>query len=188
MQRTSEIDIQVDALKHKGCTRIFEDVASGSLKHRPELDRALDYVRADEVLVVWRLDRLGRGLKHLIELVEDLKARRVEFLSITEGIDTTTPQGTLQFQLFGALAEFERSVILERTRAGMAAARARGRVGGRPQRITPEKIALARVMREQGEHSMTAIAKALGVGRTTLYRSLHDDEATPEQPSDPQRA
>ncbi len=138
------------------------------------------------MLVVWRLDRLGRGLKHLIELVEDLKTRKVEFLSITEGIDTTTPQGTLQFQLFGALAEFERSVILERTRAGMAAARARGRIGGRPQRLSPGKVALARVMREQGEHSMTAIAKALGVGPTTLYRSLRDDEAAADRSSDAQ--
>ncbi|MGO9901122.1 MAG: recombinase family protein [Solirubrobacteraceae bacterium] len=136
-------------------------------------------MRAGDVLVAWRLDRLGRGLKHLIELVEDLKAREVGFLSITEGIDTTTPQRTLQFQLFGALAEFERAVTLERTRAGMAAARARGRVGGRPQRLTPEKVALARVMREQGDHSMTEIAKALGVGRTTLYRSLRDAEPSP---------
>jgi DNA invertase Pin-like site-specific DNA recombinase len=163
----------------------FQDVASGSLKHRPELDRTLDYARAGDVLVVWRLDRLGCGLKHLIELVEDLKAREVGFLSITEGIDTTTPQGTLQFQLFGALAEFERAVTLERTRAGMAAARARGRIGGRPQRLTPEKVALARVMREQGDHSMTEIAKALGVGRTTLYRSLRHDEPPPLQTVQP---
>lgn len=171
--------LQVDALEGKGCRRIFQDVASGSLKHRPELDRALDYVRAGDVLVVWRLDRLGRGLKHLIELIEDLKTREVGFLSITEGIDTTTPQGTLQFQLFGALAEFERAVILERTRAGMVAARARGRVGGRPRRLTPEKVALARVMREQGDQSMSEIAKALGVGRTTLYRALRDDDTSP---------
>jgi DNA invertase Pin-like site-specific DNA recombinase len=163
--------LQLDALQEHGCTRVFRDVGSGSLKHRPQLDAALDYLRPgqDDVLVVWRLDRLGRGLRHLIDLVEQLQDREI---NLTEQLDTTTPAGKLQFHIFGALAEFERDVIRERTRAGLTAARARGRLGGRPIKMTSAKIELARIMRERDQQSMTAIAKALGVGRTTLYRHL----------------
>lgn len=171
--------LQIDALEAHGCDRVFQDVGSGSLKHRPQLEAALDYVRPGEgdVLVVWRLDRLGRGLRHLIELVEDLGSREVGFRSLTEQIDTTTPAGRLQFHIFGALAEFEREVIRERTRAGLAAARARGRLGGRPPRLTAEKVAMARAAIAEGEQSVTAVATALGVGRTTLYRHLALDPA-----------
>ena len=166
--------LQIDALEAHGCGRVFQDVGSSSLKHRPQLEAALDYLRPGQgdVLVVWRLDRLGRGLRHLIELVEDLGSREVGFRSLTEQIDTTTPAGRLQFHIFGALAEFEREVIRERTRAGLAAARARGRLGGRPPRLTPEKVAMARAAIDEGSQSVTAVAKALGVGRTTLYRHL----------------
>jgi DNA invertase Pin-like site-specific DNA recombinase len=161
--------LQLDALKQAGCERVHKDVGSGSLKHRPELDACLDYLRAGDTLVVWRLDRLGRGLKHLIEAIEQLHAREIGFRSLTEAIDTTTNAGMLQFHIFGALAEFERQIIRERTRAGLAAARARGRLGGRPALLTPEKLELARLMRQQ-KRTMPQIAKALGV--STLYRHM----------------
>jgi DNA invertase Pin-like site-specific DNA recombinase len=163
--------LQLDALHQAGCTRVYKDVGSGSLKHRPELDACLDYMRAGDTLVVWRLDRLGRGLKHLIEAIEQLHAREIGFRSLTEAIDTTTNAGMLQFHIFGALAEFERQIIRERTRAGLAAARARGRVGGRPPMLTAEKLDAARMMREQ-KRTMPEIARALGVSRATLYRHL----------------
>ncbi len=166
--------LQLDALHQAGCTRVYKDVGSGSLKHRPELDACLDYLRAGDTLVVWRLDRLGRGLKHLIEAIEQLHTREIGFRSLTEAIDTTTNAGMLQFHIFGALAEFERQIIRERTRAGLAAARARGRLGGRPALLTPEKLDAARMMRQQ-KRTMPQIAKALGVSRATLYRHLTVD-------------
>ena len=127
---------------------MFTDKASGSLDRRPQLDRLLDQLRPGDTVVVWRLDRLGRSLKHLIELIEDLAEREVGFRSLTEGMDTTTSGGKLVFSIFGALAEFERSLIRERTMAGLAAARSRGRVGGRPSVMTPEKIKVARDLYE----------------------------------------
>jgi DNA invertase Pin-like site-specific DNA recombinase len=172
--------LQLDALTQAGCERVYKDVGSGSLKHRPELDACLDYLRAGDTLVVWRLDRLGRGLKHLIEAIEQLRAREIGFRSITEAIDTTTSGGMLQFHIFGALAEFERQITRERTRAGLAAARARGRLGGRPTRLTPEKLDAARLMRQQ-KRTMPAIAKALGVSRATHYRHLTVDEDASDQ-------
>jgi DNA invertase Pin-like site-specific DNA recombinase len=165
------LDLQLDALEAAGCKRVFRDVGSGSLKHRPQLDGCFDYLRTGDTLVVWRLDRLGRGLKHLIESIDGLHAREVGFRSLTEAIDTTTPAGRLQFHIFGALAEFEREIIRERTRAGLAAARARGRLGGRPSSVTAEKLAAAEAMRAR-QHSMREIAAALGVSRATLYRHL----------------
>src|SRR5664280_2379752 len=125
-------DLQKDALKKAGCIKVFTDKASGSLASRPQLDRMLDQLRPGDVVVVWRLDRLGRSLKNLIALVEGLAEREVGFRSLSESIDTTTANGKLFFSLMGALAEFERDLIRERTMAGLAAARARGRVGGRP--------------------------------------------------------
>ena len=163
--------LQLDALKRAACERIYTDIGSGSLKHRPELGACLDYLRAGDTLVVWRLDRLGRGLKHLIEVIERLHAREIGFRSLTEAIDTTTSAGMLQFHIFAALAEFERHIIRERTRAGLAAARARGKLSGRPARLTPEKLDAARLMRAQ-KRTMPEIAKALGVSRATLYRHL----------------
>jgi DNA invertase Pin-like site-specific DNA recombinase len=165
------LDLQIDALADAGTGRVCRDTGSGSIKHRPELDACLDYLRAGDTLVVWRLDRLGRGLKHLIDLVEQLQQREIGFRSLTEQIDTTTPAGRLQFHLFGALAEFEREIIRERARAGLAAARARGRTGGRPVSLTPEKLAAAQAMRGDGQ-SMTQIAHVLGLHRATLYRHL----------------
>jgi DNA invertase Pin-like site-specific DNA recombinase len=175
------LDLQLDALAAAGSARIYRDTGSGSLKHRPELDACLDYLRAGDTLVVWRLDRLGRGLgrglKHLIDLVEQLQQREIGFRSVTEQIDTTTPAGRLQFHLFGALAEFEREIIRERTRAGLAAARARGRTGGRPVTLTPEKVAAAEAMRAGGQ-PIVQIARVLGVHRATLYRHLEQEPLT----------
>jgi DNA invertase Pin-like site-specific DNA recombinase len=164
--------LQVDALMAAGCIKVFTDKASGSLAKRPHLDKMLDQLRPDDVVVVWRLDRLGRSLKNLIALVEDLAARGVGFRSLSESIDTTTANGRLFFSVMGALAEFERDLIRERTNAGLAAARARGRVGGRPPVMTPQKIEVARQMYDSKEHTVEAIAHTLGVSRKTVYRHL----------------
>jgi DNA invertase Pin-like site-specific DNA recombinase len=129
-------------------------------------------LRAGDTLVVWKLDRLGRSLKHLIDTLRDLAQRDVGFRSLTEGIDTTTAGGRLIFHVFGALAEFERDLIRERTHAGLSAARARGRRGGRPTVMTPEKSSIARQMYESREHTVDAIARTIGVSRATVYRSL----------------
>jgi len=164
--------LQLDALKAAGCATVFTDHASGALDSRPQLDRLLDQLRPGGTVVVWRLDRLGRSLRHLIGLVEDLKAKGVGLRSLTESIDTRTPGGKLIFSIFGALAEFERALIQERTLAGLAAARDRGRKGGRPSVMTPLKIRKARQMYAAGEYTVEAIAETLGVSRKTIYRHL----------------
>jgi DNA invertase Pin-like site-specific DNA recombinase len=137
-------DLQHDAFKAAGCVKVFTDKASGSLDRRPQLDRLLDQLRPGDTVVVWRLDRLRRSLRHLIQHIEDLADKGVGFRSLAEGMDTTTAGGKLIFSIFGALAEFERSLIRERTNAGPEAARARGRVGGRPSVMTPDKIRVVR--------------------------------------------
>ena len=164
--------LQIDALKAAGCLKVFTDTASGSLAHRPKLDKMIDHLRPGDVVVVWRLDRLGRSLKNLIALVEDLAGKGVGFRSLSESIDTTTANGKLFFSIMGALAEFERDLIRERTMAGLAAARARRRVGGRPPTMTPEKVKVARQMYASREHTVEAIAQTLGVSRKTIYRHL----------------
>jgi DNA invertase Pin-like site-specific DNA recombinase len=133
------LDLQRDALQKAGCTKIFTDTASGAKSERMGLDEAMSYVRPGDTLVVWRLDRLGRSLKHLIETITALDSRKIGFKSITEAIDTTSSGGKLIFHIFGALAEFERDIIKERTQAGLTAARARGRKGGRPKNSTRAK-------------------------------------------------
>ena len=165
-------DLQRDALESAGCYRVFTDKASGKLDQRPQLTAVLDQARPGDTLVVWRLDRLGRSLKHLIETIKDLSDRGIAFRSLTEQIDTSTPGGRLIFHVFGALAEFERDLIKERTEAGLSAARARGRHGGRPTVMTPQKVAIARHMYDSREHTVSAIAKVLGVSRASLYRHL----------------
>ena len=163
---------QLDALKAAGCIKVFQDRASGSLDRRPQLDRLMDQLRPGDTIVVWRLDRLGRSLKHLIALIEDLAEKGVGFRSLNEAIDTTTAGGKLIFSIFGALAEFERSLIRERTVAGLAAARARGRVGGRPPVMTPEKVKVARQLYDAQDLTVEEIAKTIGVSRKTVYRHL----------------
>jgi DNA invertase Pin-like site-specific DNA recombinase len=170
--RDQDPALQLDALNDVGCSRIFADHVSGTVADRPELTRALDYVRPGDTLVVWRLDRLGRNLRHLIDTVNSLQERGVGFRSLRESIDTTTPSGRLIFHVFGALAEFERDLLSERTHAGLAAARARGRNGGRPPVMTPEKIKIARQMYDSREYYVADIARAIGVSRATVYRSL----------------
>jgi len=172
------LDLQVDALDRAGCVRAFTDTASGSLAERPQLDAALDYLRRGDTLVVWRLDRLGRSLRHLVETVTALQERGVGFRSIQESIDTTTSGGRLVFHVFCALAEFERDLIRERTHAGLAAARARGRVGGRKPALTPQKAAVARRLYDERKHTVAEIARIVGVSRATLYRNLAPNAAS----------
>jgi len=169
--------LQTDALKAAGCLKVFTDKASGALDDRKELARLFDQVRPGDTVVVWRLDRLGRSLRHLIDTVNALADRKVGFRSLTESIDTTTSGGKLVFHLFGALAEFERELIRERTVAGLAAARARGRQGGRPTVMTPDKVATARRMYDSKDYTVEAIAKVLAVSRASIYRHL--DPAKP---------
>jgi DNA invertase Pin-like site-specific DNA recombinase len=174
--RVSTLDqdesLQLDALNAAGCARLFVDKASGKLASRPALDDLLAQARPGDTLVVWRLDRLGRSLRHLIDTIAELDQRGVAFVSLTEAMDTTTPGGKLIFHVMGALAEFERELIRERTQAGLAAARARGRVGGRPTVWTEAKLQTARAMRASGEHDISSIAKVLGVSRASVYRAL----------------
>ena len=170
--------LQHDALTAAGCQRIFVDRASGKLEHRPGLDTMLEQLRPGDSVTVWRLDRLGRSLRHLIDVVADLEARGVAFRSLMESIDTSTPGGKLTFHLFGALAEFERDLIRERTMAGLAAARARGRIGGRPTVWTPAKLKVARSMYAGGEHDVATIARVVGVSRASVYRALAPGDLT----------
>src|SRR6266516_3358849 len=170
--------LQRDALKEAHCEKYFSDKMTGAKFERKGLEELLAFVRVGDTVVVWKLDRLGRSLKDLIEILNLLKDRGVDFISLTEQIDTTTPGGKLIFHLMGALAEFERDLIRERTNAGLAAARARGRVGGRPKRLaTNGKVALARRMFAEQSHSISEMCAALGISRATLYRYVK--EATP---------
>src|SRR5512144_275738 len=165
-------DLQKDALKKAGCDRIFTDTASGAKSERIGLDEALNYVRPGDTLVVWRLDRLGRSLKHLIETITGPNNRKIGFKSITEAIDTTTSGGKLIFHIFGAPAEFERDIIRERTHAGLTAARARGRKGGRPKALTPKKAQQALTLYNDKNHTIDEICRTLNISRATLYRYL----------------
>lgn len=165
-------EFQESALMEAGCSRIFTDKASGALAERDQLAAALEYLRPGDIVCVWRLDRLGRSLKHLVQTVADLEERGVGFRSLTENIDTTSPTGRLVFHLFASLAEFERDLIRERTVAGLAAARARGRRGGRKPSLSPKQIEVARKMHAEGDSTVSEIAETLGVSRATIYRHL----------------
>ncbi len=169
------LDLQLDALKQAGCSKIFTDTVSGAKEERKGLDEAVAYLRPGDTLVVWRLDRLGRSLKHLIEVVTDLEKRGIGFKSLTENIDTTTSGGKLIFHIFGALAEFERNLIRERTQAGLQAARARGKRGGRPKSLTGKKVAVLKELYESKQHSIDEICKSLHISRATLYRYIEPE-------------
>ena len=164
--------LQRDALAAAGCEKVYEDRISGAKAERPGLALALEVARAGDTLVVWRLDRLGRSLKDLIALAEALDKRGIGLKSLKEALDTTSSGGRLVFHMFGALAEFERDLIRERTRAGLTAARARGRLGGRPKRLTPEKRRLAVQLYRAREHSIAEICRLMGISKPTLYSYL----------------
>jgi DNA invertase Pin-like site-specific DNA recombinase len=164
--------LQVDALNTAGCYRVFTETASGARSDRPTLAQLLDQLRPGNTLVVWKLDRLGRSLRHLVDTVTGLAERGIRFRSHQEAIDTTTPGGKLVFHVFAALAQFERDLIRERTAAGLAAARARDRHGGRPSVMTAHKARVAQEMYRSGQYSVSAIATTLGVSRASIYRHL----------------
>ncbi len=163
------LDLQLDVLKKAGCRRIFTDTASATRADRPGLAEALSHLRGGDALVIWKLDRLGRTVKGLIDLVADLQGRGIQFRSLTDGIDTTTPAGRFFFHVMASLAEMERELLAERTRAGLAAARRRGRLGGRKRRMTPGKVESARKLLKDGMLPRD-VAQSLGVSIPTLYR------------------
>ena len=171
-------ELQLDALKAAGCERLFEEKASGAKRDRPELTAVLSHLRKGDTLAVWKLDRLGRSLKQLMETVELLHERGIGFRSLTEAIDTTTSGGRLIFHIFGALAEFERSIIRERTTAGLSAARVRGRVGGRPRAMSVADLAVARTLLKDGQLTIAEVAERLGVAASTLYVHLPRPRST----------
>lgn len=164
--------LQHDALEAAGCWRTFTDVSSGSLASRPQLDLLLDHLRPGDTLVVWRLDRLGRSVRNLIDLVQALEERGVHFKSLQDHMDTSSPGGKLVFHIFASLAEFERDLIRERTQAGLESARARGRVGGRPAALSADDVATAKRLHASKTVTVGEIGKILGVSRATIYRAL----------------
>lgn len=163
------LDLQLDALKKAGCEEIITDQISGSLSERPGLTNLLNQLRKGDMVVVWKLDRLGRSLKHLITFISNLKEKGIGFQSLQESIDTESSTGQLIFHIFGALAEFERNLIRERTRAGLEAARSRGRLGGRPLKLPKEKIELAKELYKGRKHSLKQICSLLEISKPTLY-------------------
>jgi DNA invertase Pin-like site-specific DNA recombinase len=174
--RVSTVDqnlaLKRDALTEAGCQKIFTEQMSGAVTDRPALHDALEFARSGDTLIVWKLDRLARSMKQLIETVDNLRVRSIGFRSLTEALDPTTEQGRLVFHMFGALAEFERSLIRERTQAGLAAARRLGRTGGRPLKLTEDDLDVARALLANPDIGVTQIAHRLGVSPATLYRYL----------------
>jgi DNA invertase Pin-like site-specific DNA recombinase len=172
-------DLQIDALKSAGAHRIFIETASGAKTDRPQLAAALDYLRPGDALAVWKLDRLARSIRQLIDTIDALDRAGCGFRSLTEVIDTTSPTGKLVFHIFGALTEFERSIIRERTIAGLAAAKARGRRGGRPRVMSDNMVVAAKAMIRDGSMTIKEIADQLGVSDGTLYKYIpHPREST----------
>ncbi len=165
------LDLQTQALEGAGCERVFSDTASGARANRPGLQEALSHAREGDALVVWKLDRLGRSVKGLVDLVQQLEKRRVDFASLTDAIDTTTPAGRFFFHVMASLAQMERELIAERTRAGLEAARRLGRTGGRPRKMTPKKVESAKALLAGGTPPRD-VAESLGISVPTLYRWL----------------
>ncbi|RBP98918.1 recombinase family protein [Bifidobacterium xylocopae] len=165
-------DLQVDALKAAGCDRWYVDHASGAKASRPQLDKMFELLREGDVLVVWKLDRLGRSVQNLIELINRLHKMGVGFKSLTEQMDTTTPGGTLVFNVYASMAQFERDLIRERTNAGLRAARERGRVGGRPSKLTHDDEVMIRQLYESRTVTVRQIADRFSVSRGTIYRAI----------------
>lgn len=175
------LHLQKDALQAAGCERVFTDMVSGAREERPGLTAALEACRPGDTLVVWKLDRLGRSLSHLVETVRDLGARGVGFISLQEQLDTTTTGGKLIFHIFAALAEFERDLIREHTNAGLAAVRARGRKGGRPKGVDQKKQQAALALKHEARHSVREICEIVGISRNTYYKYTRTDD-TPAAP------
>ena len=169
---TQNDELQLQALKDAGCEKIFSDIASGSKTDRAGLRECMDFARSGDVIVAWKLDRIGRSLKDLIETVNTLKERGIGLRVITQQLDTTTPSGMLIFHVFGAIAEFEKSLIQERTAAGLKVARSRGRLGGRPKALDKKQVAIAESLYEDGKTSVSQICKTLGISRATFYRNI----------------
>jgi DNA invertase Pin-like site-specific DNA recombinase len=170
------LDLQRDALHKAGCEQIYTDRVSGTKAERKGLTEALSHLRQGDTLVVWRLDRLGRSLRHLIDTVTELQEREIGFKSLQESIDTTTSGGKLVFHIFGALAEFEREIIRERTKAGLTAARARGKSGGRPKALTEKQVQMLNNLAADRNNSIEDICKILGISRMTYYRYVKADQ------------
>jgi DNA invertase Pin-like site-specific DNA recombinase len=170
------LDLQIDALENAGCGKIFTDTVSGSKSERKGLTEALSHLREGDTLVVWRLDRLGRSLRDLIDTITHLGSRGVGFKSLQENIDTNTSGGKLVFHIFGSMAEFERDIIRERTLAGLHAARKRGRSGGRPKALTPKEVQMLNSMASDKSLTVSDICKKLGIGKTTFYRYVKAGE------------
>lgn len=166
------LDLQKDALTKAGCTRIYEDVISGSKAERPGLNAALAYLRPEDTLVFWKLDRVSRSLHHLLELAEELDSRGISLMSLQDDIDTTTSMGKFFFHLMGAVAELERDIIRERTRAGLQAARSRGRKGGRKVKLSPRQIAVGLALYDGGKHTVAEICETIGCSEATFYRHV----------------
>ncbi len=166
--------LQIDALQQAGCQKIITDEVSGAVAERPGLIRLKEQLRTGDTVVVWRLDRLGRSLKHLIAWVNEFDAMGVGFTSLEEAINTSTSTGQLLFHLFGALAQFERSLIQERTQAGLAAARARGRLGGRPKRLDRKQRQLVVKLYHERQHSIKDICQLMNISKPTLYQYLKE--------------
>jgi DNA invertase Pin-like site-specific DNA recombinase len=167
-----DLALQLDALTKEGCDRIFQEKASGAQRERPELKAALSYMRKGDTLVVWKIDRLARSMKQLIETIESFQDQGIGLKSLQDPIDTSSPSGKLVFHIFAALAEFERGVIRERTTAGLRAARERGRVGGRPPSLSAKDLQAARAMLRDSDITVAAVAKRLNVASSTLYRHI----------------
>ena len=182
------LDLQKDALEADGCERIYTDIASGAKAERPGLSQARKECRPGDTLVVWKLDRLGRSLPHLVETVRDLAGKGIGFKSLQENIDTTTSGGKLIFHIFASLAEFERDVIRERTNAGLSAARARGRKGGRPKGVMdPNKQKAALALKNDTSRSVSEICQILGVSRNTYYKYVRSPESETQRSEMPRK-
>lgn len=171
------LDLQIDALNQAGCKKIFQEKITGTKLKREQLQNAIDYLRAGDVLVIWKLDRLGRSLKDLLLIVNELNQKEIGLKSLHENIDTTTPTGKLIFHIFASLAEFEKDVIKERTNAGLKAARARGRVGGRPKKLTDKQLTLLKTLHQDKNTSLSDISNILGISKKTIYNYLNSNNA-----------
>lgn len=170
------IQMQIDALNEAGCIKIFNEVASGVKSERAGLKAALAYLRPGDVFVVWKIDRLGRSIQHLIEIMNELENRDITFCSLQEGMDTSSIGGKLIFHVFSALSDFERNLIRERTETGLRSAKARGRIGGRPKKLDEKQIAIARSLMADPNNTVADVCKALKIGKSTLYRYLNSDK------------